>query len=406
VKLLAPVTRDRSNKPSLCWHLIVPLLLCLISCHAAHAEFDLVPHVSVQYENNSNIFAVPDSRAVLAPDGTPTLDDSTLNYIAGLAINYNASHQKFYVSGEWRRIDYDTFTQFDHDEYTYAAGLDWKLTHLFDGVLSARQDRTMESYADIAVTQLILNTRSDINGQFNINLGSHWRTELVYDTSDLKAPLPTAPDYGQKEWVGTGRIKYLTATGLALGIEEIYEESEVVGTNEDINIRTTTSNFVATYAATERFQLNASVGKAVQHRIETGDDDPSTVWDVAIVHQMTGKTSFTLNFYQRYVANAAAASTEVNTGGTAQINWKATGKIEVSVSYTDQSTRFPLPYIDNTIDPNRKDDDRISQLTVNYFPLSWLDIRPYYIYEQRDSSDSRLSYEATKVGLVLLATFK
>jgi hypothetical protein len=402
VKQLPPATsQSRASARRIQTALIFGLFISRI----ANAEFDLVTHLSTAYDENSNIFNVPDDRAVIAPDGTPTLDDSTVRYAGGLDINYNFGQQKAYIGAEARRVNYSTFTQFDHNEYSYSGGLNWKTARRFDGVLAVKQERIQESYADIGVTQLIDNTLRDANGQFNINIGSRWRTEFSYDTNDLKAPLPGQPDFGQKEWTATGRLKYTGRTGVSFGIADKYEESQVLGTIESANLRTTEVGIFANYAPTDRMTFNATAGKTKQHRIETGDDISSSVWTVAIQRKLTGKTSLNLDFFRTLNTIASAGSSQIDTGGTIALNWNATSKTEVLVSYTKQSSRFKLPFLANVINPEREDDDQFGQININYLALPWLSIRPFYRYQKRDSSDARLTYDAKIVGITLLATF-
>ena len=174
----------RSASRASAWSLA---LLGALVCASAHAQSAFSPYASVEYEHNSNLFALPDDIS-LVPGADPHKGDTDLKYLAGLEGAYAFGLQQITFDAEWRHFDYDHFNNLDHDEYLLDGKFLWKLASALDGKIDYRQEHLMEPFAQRLSLVLALETATRLEGTANWNIGSSWRLEGAVGENRLDAP--------------------------------------------------------------------------------------------------------------------------------------------------------------------------------------------------------------------------
>ena len=92
----------------------------------ARADDVLLPYAALQYEYNTNVFALPSPTQARLQNGITKLDDSIVRGVLGLALDYPFGRQRLRAEVEGAYEQYLYFDQLRHAEYRYGAALDWR----------------------------------------------------------------------------------------------------------------------------------------------------------------------------------------------------------------------------------------------------------------------------------------
>jgi hypothetical protein len=357
------------------------------------------PYGGVVIENDSNLFAVPSNAPVKDPHGVPRLSDTFETYRAGVNINYLFGRQQAYATFEGRELQYDHFTNLDHSEYLVKLGLDWKLASRFDGIFDVRREKKIIAFADANLTQLEVQTDQLVEGTFNFALTPEWRLETQGNLHTLNYPIAASPDFRLHEGVEGVGIKYLGIANLAYGIEASHVDGTYQGVPGSSGYKQNTYQLAAKYTVTSVTRFNGAVG----YTDRTIQGVSSTVSGVTGLfgyeRQITGKTSVNLKIERAVNSYYTAVGSEIDTGGTALVNWQATPKIALALSYQRVRSAFQGDSLQSSLTLGRKDNASNSGLEVKYRPLRILLIRPYVRRQVRSSTIAQFSYNDTQLGV-------
>ncbi len=118
---------------------------------------------------------------------------------------------------------------------------------------------------------------------------------------------------------------------------------------------------------------------------------------------LTGKT--TAEFELSRLINVYIATTAAVIDSTAamRVNWQATYKIGVNLSYSYDYRKLPGQG-EFPVGSDRTDRLNIGQLTVIYKPLSWLTLQPYFQYQSLASAhDVGVAFNSRSTGIEFTA---
>lgn len=395
-------------------------LLALAPARVALADVDLVPYGSVAYEYNSNVFDLPEDRqaaklagidavslaGLLDPpqpvaSGDGQRSDHLLRYIAGVETGFAWSDQKLRGLAEGRRVRFSHFDYLDHDEYLLGAGLDWRWKAA-NGALDYRLERRMAPFAERRSTALAIERERLGTGRFDLDYNPEWRFESVLRTRNLDSPLPGFPDFSLTENSVGVAAKYIEIDALAAGALIEYLSGEFSGVPGAHSFHQESIGVTAAYTIPQLSLMSAELGYT--RRTEEGSSGGlSGLTGLFAYHrQFTGKTSAGGQLFRRISSYAGGASGVRDTGAQVDFGWLATEKISVAAVY-----RWTRSVFDESSGGSQRSDDlQSASLKSTYHALTWLALRPYVSYEERNSNVDVVDYKATIVGLELQARFE
>jgi len=372
----------------------------------AGAELELIPYGSAQYVYYSNVFEVSGRDEAIAQNGTDERDDTALRYTAGAEASATFGQQRLHVQAEGSRVDYDTFTQLDHNEHLVDGGLDWKLGSTVDGVVGYRQERRLASLADLDTSERRLQTDRTGRATVNVNVTPSWRVETGAEIYKTELPLTGAPEFELEEKRGSLGVKYGGLAQVAVGVLAEYTDGEYSGvpfaSSYDEKALQLTLDYVLSGIST--FKAQAGVVEREDDDAPPGDDGTRGFTGlIAYDREISVKTKLHTQVYRRLDSYDAGANTLTDTGALVGVSWQATPKILVKTQYQYVRSDF-----ESGTPGNIGREDRLSAATLDltYELLQWLSVRPFAEYRDRESNLPDASYNAAVAGLELRARFQ
>ena len=364
----------------------------------ARAQFAGSASGSVQYEHNSNVFAL--GSGLPQPGRSDRRGgDSFVAYQGGFDVNYLVGSQQLYATASAAEFKYQRFTELDHTAYNIDTGLKWALGHILDGGFDVARSRTMVQFYDLNQSILSLNTVQKETAQIGVKLPSEWRLEGLVYTSTLRQPLPTEPDLQSKESSGTVAAKYLGIARFTMGVSAGFTSGDFQGTNGigKRSYRQTTGGVVAGYVS-GRSTLDGQLGYTRRTSADGTNDTSGITGAIAVTDQLTPKTSVQVKLSRALNSYVTNASAEVDSTAAFSVNWQATYKLNASLGYTFTYRKYPGQGND-PVGSDRKDIQEYVTLGVSYQPRRWLVIKPYADLQTRSSVNIGAAFNQTIFGV-------
>jgi len=382
------------------------LALCGMLCGlpgAVLAQATLNPYVSVQAERDSNVFRVENASIAQAFYGDPTLADTDLRYVAGMDGTYLWSLQKFTANLEAREIEYDHFKFLNHAEYLGNVQWDWKVSNVLDGLIDVRQERLAAYFADSNSPDLEVDTDRKIIAKLNFIFRADYRLEAGVNFRNYNAPQQFYPEFVERENGTHLGLSYLGITDFSYGIgvdhtDGTYAHAPGVGP-----FTQSTESLKMTYIINGLQTVTAALGYT--KRNQTDEQNLSAITgQLTYLRQLTGKTSVTLQFQRAVNSYIASAGSEIDTSGTASVQWQATYKLAVNVGYTYQISTYVGQVIASSLNPGATDNGRTDHLPTENFnlvyqPLKKIQIKAYITAQSRRSNVDFDRFHDTTAGI-------
>lgn len=365
------------------------------------------PYADGAYQYNSNLYAESDAvPAPVAPDGKASRADAVFTSRVGFESAYDIGQQEFFADVEGRRLDYERFTDLDHNEYLLHGGLRWQVASLLDGVIDFERLSAQTSYLlfnagalnTSAYTQLYLQVQDVGTASLNIQMSPEWRLQSLGKISDLKTPLPGEPDLALREDTVHEGLRYVGFANLSAGLDGEYLDGHFTSAEYVATPRyhQSTAELAATYVLSGLSSFNGAVGYT--KRVQDNLGNVSGVTGVlAYQRALTGKTSINLNVTRALNSYVAYATTELDTSAQLAVTWNATAKISVVASYHYTYSDFPGSAAQLGYD--RADHYQDSNFSVKYQALEWLFVEPSIEYRTRASNDYYYSFNGVLYGI-------
>lgn len=371
------------------------------------AQWTATPYAAEAIEHNSNVYDLPTSGPAPQGKNGPTFADTYLESRAGIDATYLISREKFFGTAEFRRFDYDNFTLLDHNEYLLDGGLNWKLVRTFDGLLEYRHEQRMVQFQELeASTQLILETDNTATASANVNMTPEWRLESLAKDHTLDSPRTDIPELSLHEDSIREGLRYLGVSNLSAGVDAGYlhgtYRNDPTALTPDYHQVTLAG--AATYIVSGFTNFSGALGY-------TRRTDPTNFGLSAVTgslnyqHSITGKTRINVQLVRAVNSYVTTAGNELDTSANVSGAWQASYKITVKAGYGYTTSKYPQAPEgpDNPILVERLDHFQSANAEVDYQVLHWLMIRAYGRYQTRHSNQEMFDFDATLVGIELVA---
>jgi hypothetical protein len=368
----------------------------------ASAEVKAVAQASVDYEHNSNIFAVPAGDPLLVAQGDLTRADTISTYQVGVAVNGAWGLQKLTANFEGREIRYNHYTDLNHSEYLGDVDFHWTLGQLFDGNFDVRRDHRMALFMNRESTALEVDTVQDETANINFKISSDFRLEAGYLNHDSKTPLQGFADAEIEENTERLALRYTGVKDLSYGLEVSRLNGEYKDSITPSKYHQDNVDLVVGYGATGSIsQLTGSVGYSKREYDGSDATTSGITGSIAYARQVTAKTAVKAELRRAINIYVVGGGTETDTSASLGATWAATGLITVAANTAYIHAAFGPQAAGAAQDAGRSDNYTQVNLSVGYQMLRWLSLRTYGRYETRHSNRQNFDYDGTMVGIEL-----
>jgi hypothetical protein len=374
----------------------------LMGLGVAGAEIKAVPQASIDYEHNSNIFAVPAGDPLLVAQGDLTRADTIGTYMVGVNVTGAWGLQQLSAQFEGREIRYNHYTQLNHSEYLGAVDFHWSLGQLFDGNFDVRRDHRMAPFMNRESTQLEVDTNQDETANINFKISGDFRLEAGYLNHDSKTPLQGFENSEVEENTERLALRYTGVRSLSYGLEISQLNGEFKNSVNPSKYKQDNYNFVFGYGATGSIsQLTGSLGYSKREYDGSDATTSGLTGSIAYARQVTAKTAIKAELRRAINIYVVGGGTETDTSASLGATWAATGLITVAANTTYIHAAYGPQAGGAAQDLGRSDQYTQVNLSVGYQMLRWLSLRPYGRYETRHSNRGNFGYDGTVVGIEL-----
>jgi hypothetical protein len=360
------------------------------------AELLFQPYVAGQAMYQANVFSVGEELLVELREGDTRQSDWIYRSIAGLDASYSAGLQRLSVEGQGRKFNYQRFTELNHDEYLFAGRFGWNAAQKVDGTLKAGQERRMASFINRRSTELTMELERKAEGSVNLNVNPRWRIETGGGFFKLQSPLPEFPDFTLRETSGNAALKYRSPTKFSTGIYGQYVDGRFSGVTGAPTFRSITGDVTADYEVSEFTRLSSAAGYTTLRGggIEVDGFTASLLYR----RHITAVTELKAQAFRRIEGYLAGANAVINTGFATGVTWQPTYKIRIDADYTYIFSRYRQLSPFSNVPSGRRDVFQILSGSVGYQALSWLGLRVFGGYRDRDSNLRIERFEDLMVG--------
>jgi hypothetical protein len=378
-----------------------------IGLGVANAEIKAVPEASIDYEHNSNIFAVPAGDPLLVAQGDLTRGDTIGTYQAGVGVNGAWGLQTLKALFEGREIRYSHYTDLNHSEYLGDVDFHWTLGQLFDGNFDVRRDHTMALFMNRESTALEVDTNQDETANINFKVANDFRLEAGVLEHDSKTPLQGFTNSELVENTERLAFRYTGVRNLSYGLEISQLNGEFKDSVSPSKYKQDNLDLVFGYgAAASISQLNGSIGYSKRETDGTDATTSGITGSIAYSRQVTAKTAIKAELRRAINIYVVGGGTETDTSASLGATWAATGLVTVAANAQYVHAAYGQQAGGAALDAGRSDQYSAVNLSVGYQILHWLSVRTYGKYETRHSNREDFSYDGTIIGIELRGQYQ
>jgi hypothetical protein len=383
----------------------------------ARAELTLDTTGYGHWEYGSNVYALASGTPIPGSNNF-VHEDYYLAYGGTFVVDELWQQQKFSLNLQGEDFRYDRLTQLDHSEYTLAGSWAWHLLRDLSGSIEVRRQRSMVSFSNLIDSPLILETEQRETASAAYQVNPKWRVEGSGYTRTLDAPQPTAPNLRLLESQGQASLDYTGIARVVANLTGTYLEGNFQN-NGSLENEIAASYHQATIGAGATYKvtgLSTFLGQIgyTDRQSDAGLNEISAVTGAfSYLRNLTGKTTMNLQFSRQVNSYLINSGSELDSNAGLVMNWQATIKTGVSLSYFYTYRQLPdQGFLPNT---NRLDHVQNMMLQVNYIELQggiprnrqagqaapgWLSIKPYVEYQTRTSNYPFGGFNSISYGLL------
>jgi hypothetical protein len=374
---------------------------------SAWSETTLTLSASPEYQVNSNIYDL--APGVDAPGTTDSRhSDQYAVYRGAAQAAFLQDQQNFFLNLQGAEYRYQHFTILDHDEYTADGGWKWKLGTSLDGTLEVTRSRTELPFYYLLQIQAaaVLLTEQRETAALNYLFNPDWRLETTAYTRKVDAPLSDAEDLDLKETSGTAVLRYVRNAKFTGGIGVGYLSGEYGNGVGDLApaYHQVSPQVVSTYTVSALSSFTGQLGYTRRSSALASDDVSTATGSLDFKRSLTGKTSIDLLASRLVSANITNTASEIDSIGSATVNWQATYKLALKLGYVF-TIRY-LPGQGQLPGENRTDHQQYTAFNLDYQILRWLTLSPYANVQSRSSNTLDGNYNATVYGIIVKAQWQ
>lgn len=258
----------------------------------------------------------------------------------------------------------------------------------------------MASFANRNTSQLALERDRLAGAGVNLMVTPEWFFQGGIKSHQLDSPIQGAPAFGLNENSVNVAANYLGFSAFSAGVYAEYLRGEYKGVSGGNQFDQATLDLTSTYSVSGLSDVNAKLGYT-QRKDDQGDTGSvyGYTGSLGYSRKLTGKTAAKIELFRRISSYTAGASSVLETGGSAGVNWQPTFKILVSADYTLTNSTLEGQGVPGSTNSNRRDQYQITTVKMTYHALQWLWIEPFATYENRDSNIEIDSYNTAIAGV-------
>jgi putative beta-barrel porin BBP2 len=376
---------------------------------AAGDDRSVVVRLGEQLTREQNLYRLPDGvdpSLVLGPGATR--DDSIGTTSLALQGHWMQARQELALDIALAENRFVENTDLDYTSGHGALDWSWQLGGRWSGLLEARHEQTLASFANTRSLEKDVFTTSGYRGELKLDVGPRWRViggARVASTEHEN--VARRADDADIEDTSAG-VEYHTPRDSSLGWEyrrsqATYPAAPTVGGGSASDYEDRRAAMRLGYAFSEKVALKASVGYVERTYLHAqGGDFSGDVWSVALQWMPAAKVQLAVESWRDLKAYLDAESSHfVSTGESLIAAWLPVGAIEVAlrVSREDQlylgAAQDPLL----ALLPPREDEPTTESMTVTYKLRERATFNVSYRNESRESNTFRFDYAAATLSI-------
>lgn len=386
-----------------------------LSCGAVHAEVQYVPHLTTTYEYNSNMFLIPDDgQPRLDPDGEPRVDDYTMSYGGGINLNGNWGENNVAVGTNIQKTTYGHFNQLDRIDRLLSLAWNWTATRKISGIVTGRYDEHLTPFTELVpdpnntAVNAASFTQIDRMAGLTVNYQLNRTWQISTEGTYTRVTVP---------WVGQGRTYDLQALYGRLGLrftgkskiswgvsidgnDGIYIDAENAPEFSSVHYQATVD-----YVIGPRSVLNLNYGYTTYRQDQL--DSSANVGGVSFNHQLTDKITYYLRYDRTLAYFPNTQGSQLGTSVSGGMNYQLFTKVGLAASYGETKAQVEGNLIvGGDPVPAHEEKMKATQVTLNYGMLRWLNISPYYRYQERTSDEHIYDFDGYVWGVNLGVQFE
>jgi exopolysaccharide biosynthesis operon protein EpsL len=363
-----------------------------------------------QVARDDNLYRLPDAAdpsLVLGPDASR--DDSIHTTSLALLGRWMQARQEVVLDAALAANRFAENADLDYTSGHGALDWSWEAGRKWSGLLEARYEQTLASFANTRSLEKDVFTTGGYRGELNFEIGPRWRViggehvaRTQHDNENRRG------DDADLEDTSLG-VEYRTPRGSSLGWE--YKRSSATyplaviagagGSASDYEDQRATMKLG--YEPTEKVALKATFGYVERAYLHAeGGDFSGDVWSLAVQWTPTTKVQLAVESWRDLKAYLDAESNHfVSTGESLVAAWLPVAAIAVSVQISHEEQ----DYIGAGQDPlllllgSREDKPTTESVTVTYKLRDRATFNVSYRSEARESNTLRFDYDAATVSV-------
>jgi hypothetical protein len=367
------------------------------------AQLSMTAAGTGEYQYDSNLFDLQSGTRTFGVPASAPLGDSIYDINGTYGVKYRWSQQTAFADLSASEYRYNYYSELDHTEYRFDVGWNGKFADDFDGNLEALRDRSIVPFLyEVGVgSVLLITTEQREQGGVGWQFMPRWRIEGTGYTRNVSWPQPGDPGLKLNESQGELALKYLGTAALTSGASYTYLSGnyrDPLGLQLNPSYRQQTESLVANYMGA-RSSLNGQVGytrRTSPGALSKINSISGLTGSLAYSNQLTGKTSLNATVSRLINAYITDTGSEVDDVGSLNVLWQATYKTGVTLGYTYTYSNFPGQ---GNNGGTRIDHLQTVQLRATYQPQRWLEVKPFFTYQVRDSDLNAAKFSGTIVGV-------
>jgi len=367
----------------------------------------VVVRLGEQITREDNLYRLPDGvdpSLVLGPDASR--DDSVRATSLALLGRWTPAQQEVVLDAALAANRFAENTDLDYTSGHGALDWNWRLGSQWSGLLEAREEQTLASFANTRSLEKDVFTTSGYRGEARFDVGPRWRAigtarvaTTAHDSEERRGDDADLRDAS----IG---VEYHTPRLSSLGWEyrrarATYPSGVVVipgGAASDYDDQR--MNMTLGYVPSPKVALKASVGYVVRAYPYAGRGDFSgNLWNAALQWRPVTKLQLAIEGWRDLKAYIDAESDHfVTTGQALALTWTPVDPIGVSLQVAHEDQHYIGVVLDPLL-PDREDKPTTASLRLTYKLRDRAIFNVSYRSEARDSNAFRFDYDAAAVSV-------
>lgn len=374
----------------------------------ASATTDFIPHAQVRYEHNTNIFAANEDNPFQDTSGRLHLDDQYVTYGAGLDINHLWRQNRAYLTSDYRRFNYQDFTQLDRNEYVLVAGTELTVTRRLTAGATAKYEQQQVPFSEVAIANAgstVQPSYTRINHLYGVS-GGYLLTPYWQVNANLNYGQTSLPGYKVKETPWHADIKYLgrgkfTSSLVVEGDSGKYEGDSITGQPK---FHQTNVQLTADYKLGGRTSVSGAIGRS--SRSQPGFKLTGTTGAFSFNQQLTAKTNYYVQYTRTVSGYLTTQGAQLDQTVQAGMNWAPRPRLALTANYAYSKSRVDGIFNNAGLFDSRNDQTHSYGGSLSYEVTRWMKASPYYRHQQRSSTLHDFNFSGNLYGLELTARFQ